>query len=214
MATERKPAWQTMALVAGVSLGAALLITGAWQISHDRILQNERERLLANLGSVIDAPANTALDAVEISTSAIPASENILQLFAMLDGDRTVGWVYSGVAPDGYNGPIEFLIGLMPDGHIARIRIMRHRETPGLGDGIEAGRSDWLTQFEGRNTDNTPLWALQVDGGEFDSITAATISPRAAAAAFGAVVEYHATNASQVRDALREATQTATQSTQ
>lgn len=214
MATERKPAWQTMALVAGVSLGAGLLITGAWEISSDRIAQNERERLLTNLSSVINMPAGAELDAVEIPTTAIPASESVQQLFALLSDELTVGWVYSGVAPDGYNGPIEFLMGLTPDGDIVRIRIMRHRETPGLGDGIEASKSDWLMQFEGRNTENTPLWTLQVDGGEFDSITAATISPRAAAAAFGAVVEYHSMNGAQVRDALRATTQTATQITQ
>lgn len=214
MATELKSRMKSLLLVAGVSLGAAIVITGAWEVSHVRILENERIRLITNLSSVINAPPNVAPGFVQIPLSELPDSEYVQQLFAMLDDSQLDSWVYSSVAPAGYNGPIEFLIGFSPSDDIIRVRIMEHRETPGLGDGIEAGKSDWLTQFEGRNPRNTSLWALSADGGEFDSITAATITPRAVVDAIGAVVQYHAENIDSIRSIFRETLQIETENTQ
>ena len=56
-----------------------------------------------------------------------------------------------------------------------------HRETPGLGDYIEEERSDWIYGFDGKSLDNPPLerWAVKKDGGAFDQLTGATITPRA-----------------------------------
>jgi len=61
------------------------------------------------------------------------------------------------------------------------VRVLAHRETPGLGDVIEADRSDWIRGFAGRALGDPPLsaWALRRDGGAFDQFTGATITPRA-----------------------------------
>lgn len=205
MATEKGTRLKALLLVACVSLGAAALITGAWEVSHERILRNERLRLMANLSSVTSATAGAALVAHEIPSAELPESENVLQLFAMHESSRLIAWVYSSVAPSGYNGPIEFLIGLTPEGDIIRLRVMQHRETPGLGDAIEAEKSDWIRQFDTRNLRNTPDWALTIDGGEFDGLTGATITPRAMVAATGAILQYHATHAAALSDGLQDA---------
>ena len=61
------------------------------------------------------------------------------------------------------------------------MRVISHKETPGLGDGIDARKSNWIQQFN-----NLPInqfdfnqWKLKEDGGQFDSMTGATITSKA-----------------------------------
>ncbi|MCL6417400.1 electron transport complex subunit RsxG [Aestuariirhabdus sp. Z084] len=84
-------------------------------------------------------------------------------------------------APDGYNGRISLLVGIRNNGELAAVRVITHRETPGLGDAIDTKVSDWIHQFEGLSLDNTEshAWAVKKDGGQFDQFTGATITPRA-----------------------------------
>ncbi|SFX10122.1 electron transport complex subunit RsxG [Marinospirillum alkaliphilum] len=85
------------------------------------------------------------------------------------------------VAPDGYTGRIELLVALRLDGQVQGVRVIEHRETPGLGDKIEAAKSDWIFSFNGRSLNNPDIagWTVRRDGGEFDQFTGATITPRA-----------------------------------
>jgi len=46
---------------------------------------------------------------------------------------RVVGFAWVVRAPDGYSGAIDILLGVHPDGAIQAIRVVYHRETPGLG---------------------------------------------------------------------------------
>ncbi|HAD09787.1 MAG TPA: electron transporter RnfG, partial [Porticoccaceae bacterium] len=48
------------------------------------------------------------------------------------------------VAPDGYSGDIRLIVGINRDGTIAGVRVLDHRETPGLGDKIDLKKSDWI----------------------------------------------------------------------
>ena len=81
----------------------------------------------------------------------------------------------------GYGGPISFIIGVDHNGAILGVRVLAHRETPGLADKIDRDRSDWITAFDGRSLENTGKvqWAVKKDGGTFDQFTGATITPRA-----------------------------------
>jgi len=85
------------------------------------------------------------------------------------------------IAKDGYTGDIHLLVALSLKGEIKGVRIVSHRETPGLGDRIEERKSDWVKQFNGRSLTNPEIngWAVKKDGGEFDQFTGATITPRA-----------------------------------
>ncbi len=82
---------------------------------------------------------------------------------------------------DGYSGPIEMLVAVEPDGSILGVRVTSHTETPGLGDRIEAAKSDWIHEFDGKSLDNPPSerWLVTKDGGDFDALSGATITPRA-----------------------------------
>ncbi len=89
--------------------------------------------------------------------------------------------VLEAIAPDGYGGDIQLLIAIRTDGVLAGVRVTAHRETPGLGDYIDAARSDWIRQFDGASLvrDGDAAWQVRKDGGRFDYLAGATISPRA-----------------------------------
>src|SRR5690606_19926340 len=76
---------------------------------------------------------------------------------------------------------IRLLVGISADGILTGVRVLSHRETPGLGDPIELRKSPWILQFDGKRLDDPPeaLWAVEKDGGIFDGLTGATVTPRA-----------------------------------
>jgi len=80
----------------------------------------------------------------------------------------------------GYGGEIDLILAVDCDGTILGTRVLSHSETPGLGDKIEASRTDWILGFDGRSLSNPPpeRWAVKKDGGVFDQFTGATITPR------------------------------------
>nr|WP_321269210.1 electron transport complex subunit RsxG [uncultured Tolumonas sp.] len=80
----------------------------------------------------------------------------------------------------GYSGAINMLLGIDANGVLTGVRVTNHKETPGLGDLIEPAKSKWIFGFEGKSLDNTSQknWHVKKDGGEFDSFTGATITPR------------------------------------
>jgi len=104
------------------------------------------------------------------------------------------------VAPDGYSGPIQLLIGVRADGALAGVRVLSHKETPGLGDGIDEKRSPWILAFTGKSlSDPGPDgWKVKKDGGAFDQFTGATITPRAVVKATHKFLEYVQTHREQL----------------
>jgi electron transport complex protein RnfG len=121
-------------------------------------------------------------------------------------GPATVYRAYSGTSPvaalfvvsarDGYSGPIKLLIGIDTSMSVTRVRILEHRETPGLGDLIEASKSDWIRQFEGKSLSapSRDSWMIKRDGGEFDQLTGASITPRAVIKAIRETLLYFEAN--------------------
>ena len=85
------------------------------------------------------------------------------------------------IAPDGYTTEIGIIVGVNRDGTIAGVRVVSHRETPGLGDKVDIRKSKWVLDFNGKSLLNptSDNWAVKKDGGTFDQFTGATITPRA-----------------------------------
>ncbi len=148
-----------------------------------RIAENERAYLLRSLHEIIPADAydnDIINDTVDI-TNARLGNTAPKKVFLARKGVEPVGAIITAIAPRGYNGPITSLVGILYDGTIAGVRVISHRETPGLGDAIESQRSPWITSFNGRSIGDPPeqQWAVKIDGGVFDQFTGATITPRA-----------------------------------
>jgi electron transport complex protein RnfG len=114
-----------------------------------------------------------------------------IKLLGPLDGNSQIYFakkqgkihtlIFPTVAPDGYTTAIKMLIGINIDGSLSGVRIVDHKETPGLGDKIDVKKSDWVFSFEGKSLTSPTVdnWKVKKDGGEFDQFTGATITPRA-----------------------------------
>ena len=95
--------------------------------------------------------------------------------------DRVSGIILPVSVPDGYNGEIRLLVGIQSNGTISGVRVVSHKETPGLGDKIDLRISDWVLGFDRRSLSNPTEsgWQVKKDGGDFDQFVGATITPRA-----------------------------------
>ena len=109
--------------------------------------------------------------------------------------------VIEAVAPDGYSGNIRLLLALAPDGALIGVRVTQHKETPGLGDYIEPKKDKnkarpWITQFNGFKPAaiDEREWKVKKDGGRFDSVASATVTPRAVVKAIRKAAVYVAEN--------------------
>ncbi|MEW6678494.1 MAG: electron transport complex subunit RsxG [Pseudomonadota bacterium] len=100
--------------------------------------------------------------------------------------------VLEAVAPDGYAGEIKLLIGILADGSIAGVRVTSHKETPGLGDYIDIAKNDWIKLFTGKSAQNPAAegWRVRKDGGQFDYLAGATVTPRAVVKAVHKALNY------------------------
>jgi electron transport complex protein RnfG len=103
-----------------------------------------------------------------------------------------VAAIISTVAPQGYNGNIYLLVAIRYSGKLAGVRVVKHRETPGLGDAIDEKRSDWISSFDNKSLQNPAPkdWKVKRDGGVFDQFTGATITPRAVVDAVYKTLQY------------------------
>jgi electron transport complex protein RnfG len=205
-------------LVGAIATGAALLVTASWEFSHERIAANQRARLLASLSSVLDESLlERDLDPVLITAldPELLGSDDPIDVFVPVDGNTPLAAIFATAAPDGYNAPISLLIGMaIPSGRITGVRVVSHRETPGLGDLIDIEKSDWILQFDGKSIDEPPAsaWAVRKDEGQFDSITGATVTPRAVIqAVYNTLLYFDAHRDELLRDARRAAESAASQ---
>lgn len=80
----------------------------------------------------------------------------------------------------GYAGEIKLMMGIDSDGKLLGVRVLAHKETPGLGDKIEVKKTDWILRFTGLALGHPPeeRWKVKKDGGDFDQFAGATITPR------------------------------------
>lgn len=171
-----------------VSAVAIVLLGIVAAMTQKPIAQREREQQLATLHEVLPRNRYDNDLLADRIVMRLPAGNGRMMeatvYRATLDGGPSAV-AFPVVAPDGYNGEIRCLMAVSYAGDILGVRVLRHRETPGLGDGIERRVSDWIDQFVGKRLDD-PLedgWAVRKDGGEFTQFTGATITPRAVVAA-------------------------------
>ena len=164
-------------------LGTALL-AGVNDLTHERIVEQEKLRMLQQLNQIVPIVSynNDLLeDVIKIEAPDFFRHAAPVTVYRARLDDRPVSVMMIVTAPDGYNGDIRLLIGINAAATILGVRVISHRETPGLGDPIEAEKSDWIFGFEDKSLKNpdSNSWAVKRDGGEFDQFTGATISPRA-----------------------------------
>jgi Na+-translocating ferredoxin:NAD+ oxidoreductase subunit G len=171
-------AYQALLLGGFATVAGVLLVVGNG-LTADAIVQRQAEDLQASLGEVVPAAIHdNDLLAAELSLTG-PDGKTITAYRATRDGSAVaVAYPVTGL---GYSGEIALLMGVDADGRVLGVRVLSHSETPGLGDKIEAAKSDWIRGFDGRSLGAPPPqeWRVRGDGGEFDGLTGATITARA-----------------------------------
>jgi electron transport complex protein RnfG len=175
---------RTVLLVAIVAAAAAFMIKASHEFSKDRIAANERARLIASLNSVLD-PSIRGHDLrtvrLSVTDRELLGDDDPIDVYVAIDAGAPVAAVFATSSTDGYNAAIRLLIGVSAAGGVTGVRAVSHRETTGLGDAIDVGKSKWILQFDGSTLEMPPLamWAVDKDDGHYDSITGATVTSRA-----------------------------------
>lgn len=162
----------------------ATLVAYTFENTKARIAANERAALLRNLHVLVPPDTHTNdlfTDVIQVQDPTLLGSRDPVPVYRARRDGEPVALVLTSEAPDGYGGAIKLLVGVTPEGVLTGVRVLSHRETPGLGDAIEAERSDWILDFNGRRLGDPPAnqWRVQRDGGVFDQFTGATVTPRA-----------------------------------
>ena len=186
----------TLAVIAAI---CTALVAFTYQLTHARIAANEQAWLEQSLQPAL---AGLSFDSGIIDSKltipaphGLPGSEDALVYRVYSDGNP-VAALFVVNAREGYTGPIRLLVGIDIDGRVTGVHVLAHRETPGLGDLVETSKSDWAKQFNGRSLGDPVAsdWAIRRDGGTFDQVTGASVTPRAIVKAVRETLEYFSAN--------------------
>ena len=140
-------------------------------------------------------------DSRQLAPSAVLGLDEASTAYLARKGGEVTALVFEAVAPDGYSGKIRLLLGVSADGTLLGVRVIQHKETPGLGDYIEPKKDrnkerPWIRQFDGLSLAAVADrdWRVRKDGGRFDSLAGATVTPRAVVKAVHKALQYVAEN--------------------
>ncbi len=153
-------------------------------VTADQIAKQEQLQLLKIINQLLPASShnNDIFQSCKLVTNEqFLGSSEPQRVFIAKQDDEIIGYAIEGIAPAGYNGKIKLVVGINSANAITGVRVLSHNETPGLGDKVDRRKSNWVDNFIGRKltAENDATWAVKKDGGEFDSFTGATITPRA-----------------------------------
>jgi electron transport complex protein RnfG len=196
-----KPAL-TLAVVAAV-LTALLALVASF--TRDRIASNEQAWIKQRLDALVPPSAHDndlLTDSISVTAPDLLGSSQPVKIYRARRAGSPVAAVLRPIAPDGYRGPIELLVAIGQDGRLIGVQVIRHEETPGLGDAFESRDVHWLDRFRGRSLTDPPIqrWTVRRDGGDFDAFTGATITPRAIVKAVRNALEYYQRNSKRIFD--------------
>ncbi|BCR06922.1 electron transport complex subunit G [Desulfuromonas versatilis] len=180
-----------------IAAGAGLILSLVEAVTREPIAEQRRQETLKALQAVLPEIDNSPdQDSVSLVVGKDKKGRDLSRVFYRgRKGEELAGIAFKVVAPEGYSGNIEIMVGILPDGSVVGIEILTHAETPGLGDKIAQG---WFKQqFAGKNLENAD-WRVKKDGGQFDQITGATISPRAVVKAVAAGLQFYQEHREQV----------------
>ncbi len=173
------------AIVLGVfSIIGTAMVAFTYEQTKEQIKENHRQATLKSLHQLI-SPAehdnDIFTDTLQVTNQALLGSKEPVTVFRARKNNKPVAAILTAIAPDGYTGKIFLLVAIKYNGKLAGVRVVSHKETPGLGDAIDIEKSNWILQFNNKSLSNpaTEKWKVKRDGGDFDQLTGATITPRA-----------------------------------
>jgi electron transport complex protein RnfG len=168
-----------------VMLILSVLSAGALGLTYtgtaDQIAANALEKQKQALSLVLPSFTNDPVSEQLIS----PVNPRVILYPARANG-RLVGLGVQTFSDQGYGGTLTLMVGFDGQGNILLSQTLSHSETPGLGSKVTL--ESFSQQFVGISSGAGTL-SLSRDGGDFDAVTAATISSRAYLGALNTALE-------------------------
>lgn len=195
-----KMATRTAVILFLFTIGFTAVLAGVYLLTKPAIDASAASKKMSTIGEVL--PPGSYDNDLLSDTLALPPTpalglDDSSTVYRARKGGRPAALVIEAVASDGYSGKIRLLVGARADGTLSGVRVTEHKETPGLGDYIDPAKDKnkahpWIAQFDGKSlaTLTARDWKVKKDGGQFDSVAGATISPRAVIKAVHKALEY------------------------
>jgi electron transport complex protein RnfG len=180
-----------------IAAGAGLVLSLVESVTREPIKEQRRIQRLKAISAVLPEYSNNPDSDTVILQDGLDkrGNPNMVTFYQGRRDSELVGTAFKVIAADGYSGNIEIMIGVKPDQTLHSIEILTHAETPGLGDKIT---EPWFKKiFRDKGLDNAD-WRVKKDGGDFDQITGATISPRAVVGAVKEGLEFYRSHQQQI----------------
>jgi len=179
-------------------LGTAILAS-TFFMTHDAIVKSEEGEKLKLITQIVPPELfdnDIIQDKLVIPPSELLGTDDVTIAYrARIKGEPSAV-VLEFIAPDGYSGKIWLILAVRANGELAGVRVVNHKETPGLGDYIELPKSPWIKGFDGKSREDykDADWKVKKDGGKFDYMAGATITPRAVVKAVNKALIYFEQN--------------------
>ena len=190
----------TLAIIAAI---CTALVAFTYQLTAGRIEANQQAWLERSLQPALSGlfydSGVTESKVIIAPPHDLPGTEAAI-IYRVYAKDEPVAALFVVSARDGYSGPIRILVGVDIEGFVTGVHVLEHRETPGLGDRVESTKSDWVEQFKGRSLADPQAagWAIKRDGGQFDQLTGASVTPRAIIKAIKHTLLYYDANRDEI----------------
>lgn len=193
--SEPAPLWRSALALGLVVIIGTTLLAAVNSFTRARISDQEQKAALQQLEQLLPADQydnELHQDYYQFRAERYFPQGQLVTAYRARKQGQPAAVILRFAAMDGYNGRINLLAGIDISGQLTGVRVTSHKETPGLGDGIEIERSDWIRAFEGKSLQQpeADLWAVRRDGGVFDQMTGATVTPRAVVNAVKRALEY------------------------
>ena len=187
-----KTAWIMIGFTIISTLGLAVIYYST-KTPISRAEADVRMRLFGQILPVSLYDNNLLQDAIKQNAGGDLGNRDETMIHRARLKDKPAAVILEATAPDGYSGDIKLLVAIKSTGEIVGVRVLDHKETPGLGDYIDIGHGDWIKNFDGQSLEKTndEAWLVKKDGGHFDFMTGATITPRAVVKAVHKVLKFY-----------------------
>lgn len=179
-------------------IGTAILAS-TFMLTHDLIAQSEEAEKLKLINQVVPSTQydnDLIKDTLLIPAATLLGSEGDTIVYRGRLKDQPSVVILEAVAPDGYSGKISMIVAINYNGAISGVRVVSHKETPGLGDYIDFAKNSWISLFSNTSHERYQEadWKVKKDGGQFDYMAGATITPRAVVKAVHNALHYFEEN--------------------
>ena len=192
-------ALRTAAIMLAFAFIGTLLLASVFDVTRAPIEASEKAARLSLFKEILPAENydnDLLASQVTIAPNALlgnrlPSIANVAK-----QQQQTAGVILEAIAHDGYSGDIKLLIAIRADGSISGVCVLAHKETPGLGDYIDIAHGNWIKLFDNESLEKTAAeqWQVKKDGGQYDYMVGATITPRAVVKAVKQALQFYQQN--------------------